>query len=170
MTSGADRIEQQRELYGEPIGDVVRRVADALRLSQSAVSRALGLSPAMLSQLMSGHRVKIGNPLVVARLQALIALADRAAGLDEPELARSIEEIRESRSTLTTSQVVVSPAPDAAATLRDLVRTVASDDEIAEAARALESVAPGLAELVRVYGAGSVEDARRHLAARQAAR
>jgi len=62
---------RQRELYGAPLGDRVHRLTGALGISQARLARTVGLSPAMLSQLASGRRVKIGDPTVLARLLLL---------------------------------------------------------------------------------------------------
>jgi len=137
-------------------------VTTSLQLTQTAVAGVLGLSPAMLSQLMSGHRVKIGNPLAVARLQALLSLAETAPDLSRRELAGRLEEIRHSQGRLTTTQVGPS-SRETADQVRRLLRAVASGRELAAAAEALRDVAPGVAELLRVYGTASVEDAERHL-------
>jgi len=78
MDQTAQNLQQQVELYGETLGEVVRRVAPALGLTQSALAHVIGLSAPMLSQLMSAQRVKIGNPAVVSRLRAVSQLADLA--------------------------------------------------------------------------------------------
>jgi len=158
-----DGLVRQRQLYGEPVGDLVRRVIAALDLTQSAVSRVLGLSPAMLSQLMSGQRVKIGNPLALARLQGLLALAEEAPRLDRPAVERRLGEISASRAQLTTS-TSSGAAPDGGALVRGVLRAVASGRELERAADALEAVSPAVAEVLRVYGTGSADDAARHLA------
>lgn len=162
----ADRVEQQiaqqRRLYGEPVGDLVRRVIDALGTTQSAVAGVLGLSPAMLSQLMSGQRVKIGNPLAVARLQALLRLAEDGPELSRREVAERLEEIRQSRATMATTGLVGGPR-ESAALVRRVLHAVASGRELAAAADVLDDVAPGLAEVVRVYGSGPPAEAERHL-------
>ena len=62
---------RQRELYGCPLGDRVRRLTGTLGITQARLARTLGLSPAMLSQLASGRRIKIGDPGVLARWQLL---------------------------------------------------------------------------------------------------
>ena len=86
MDQTAHNIQQQIDLYGEPLGEVVRRVAGPLGLNQSALAQVIGLSAPMLSQLMSAQRVKIGNPAVVSRLRAVSQLADLAvAGEIDPE-------------------------------------------------------------------------------------
>ena len=79
MDQTAHNLQQQTELYGEPLGELVRRVAGPLGLTQGALAQVIGLSAPMLSQLMSAQRVKIGNPAVVSRLQALDELAQRAS-------------------------------------------------------------------------------------------
>jgi len=69
-----NRAEQTR-LYGAPLGDLLGDVSDALEISQSRLARLLGVSAPMVSQLASGHRVKIGNPTAVVRLQRMIELS-----------------------------------------------------------------------------------------------
>lgn len=163
MATDPNKIDEQRDLYGEPIGDLVRRVMDRLRLTQGAVASVLGLSPAMLSQLMSGRRVKIGNPQAVTRLQSLLTLADEAASLTHDDTTRRLDEIRDSRSTLTTSQVTTKTA-DPATAVRTVLRAVASGRDLERAADALDDVVPELADLIRAYGTGSAQDAERHMA------
>ncbi len=63
--------DRQCALYGAPLGDRVRRLTAVLGITQARLARTLGLSPAMLSQLVSAHRVKIGDPSVLARLLLL---------------------------------------------------------------------------------------------------
>jgi transcriptional regulator with XRE-family HTH domain len=67
----AENRARQRELYGAPLGERVRRLTTGLGISQARVARTVGISPAMLSQLVSGRRVKIGDPAVLARLRVL---------------------------------------------------------------------------------------------------
>ncbi len=73
--------EQQRELYGRPLGELVHQLTADLRITQGRLAGVLGVSAPMLSQLASGQRVKFGNPAVVGRLQGLIDLAARAGSL-----------------------------------------------------------------------------------------
>jgi transcriptional regulator with XRE-family HTH domain len=61
-------LELQRQWYGEPLGDRVRRLVVAFDVSQANLADVLGISAPMLSQVMSGRRAKIGNPSVLARL------------------------------------------------------------------------------------------------------
>jgi transcriptional regulator with XRE-family HTH domain len=159
------KVAEQRRLYGEPVGDLVRRVTTGLGLTQARVAGVLGLSPAMLSQLMSGHRVKIGNPQAVSRLQALLALVDEAPRLTQDAVTERLGEIRDATtSALTTSQQATTPPADTADVVRRLLHAVASGRELDAAVKALEPVAPGLADLVRIYGAGTRDEAARHLA------
>ncbi len=158
---------QQRELYGESLGVLVGRVREGLGLNQSGIAAVLGLSPAMLSQLVTGQRVKIANPLAVARLQSLLVLADESGDLPQHAVAERLDAIRDSRVTLTGA---APPKPamsnvETARAIGALLRAVASGAELHRAAQALDDVAPGLAEVLRVYGAGSPEEAAEHLAA-----
>lgn len=164
MATDPTKIEEQRGLYGEPVGDLVRRVMEQVGLTQSAVASVLGLSPAMLSQLMSGHRVKIGNPQALARLQSLLALADEASSLTRDATTQRLDEIRQSRGTLTTTQMSTTATPDPATVVRTVLRAVASGRDLERAADALDDVVPELAEVIRAYGTGSAHDAQRHLA------
>ncbi|WP_166349269.1 helix-turn-helix domain-containing protein [Phytoactinopolyspora limicola] len=77
---------QQAELYGAALGDLVLTVRNSLGLTQRRIAEVLGLSPPMLSQLISAQRVKIGNPAVVARLTALLDLAETNLALEPDEL------------------------------------------------------------------------------------
>ena len=61
-------LAQQRMLYGEPLADTTARVMTALGLTQAKLAQVLQISAPMLSQLISAHRVKIGNPAVVLSL------------------------------------------------------------------------------------------------------
>jgi hypothetical protein len=73
--------ERQRELYGAPLGDRVRRLTGVLGISQARLARTIGISPAMLSQLVSARRVKIGDPAVLARM---LMLGQRCHGMRTP--------------------------------------------------------------------------------------
>lgn len=79
-------IQQQQELYGAPLASVVFSLTSTLGLSQADLARVLGLSAPMLSHLVGGRRVKIGNPVVGARLTQLRQLvADVDAGHVPPD-------------------------------------------------------------------------------------
>jgi hypothetical protein len=68
-------LEEQRRIYGLPLADVVFRITERLGITQVQLARTLDISPAMLSQLISGQRVRIGDPTALARLIVL----DRAS-------------------------------------------------------------------------------------------
>lgn len=78
MEQPKQNLQQQVELYGEPLGEVVRRATAALGLTQGGLAQVIGLSAPMMSQLVSAQRVKIGNPAVVSRLRAVSELANLA--------------------------------------------------------------------------------------------
>jgi hypothetical protein len=111
MDQTAHNIQQQIELYGEPLGEVVRRVAGPLNLTQSALAQVIGLSAPMLSQLMSAQRVKIGNPAVVSRLRAVSELADLAVAgeIDPDHLPDELDRIRAATGAYTGSTTAQLP-------------------------------------------------------------
>lgn len=154
--------ERQRELYGAPLGDRVRRLTGALGISQARLARTLGLSPAMLSQLVSARRVKIGDPAVLARM---LMLDQRCQGLSGPpdpgavdallgETARARWQWSGSRAV---GQRAWRPVPDVPATRRGprdgtaaaALRGVSDPARLAAAAAALGSTFPELAEVLR---------------------
>jgi hypothetical protein len=105
MDQTAHNLQQQTELYGEPLGELVRRVAGPLQLTQGALAQVIGLSAPMLSQLMSAQRVKIGNPAVVTRLQALDELAHQAmiGEIDPDDIPAELDGIRGATGAFTRS-------------------------------------------------------------------
>jgi transcriptional regulator with XRE-family HTH domain len=118
----ADALEQQRSLYGAPLAELAAEATGALGLTQGRLAEVLGLSAPMLSQLVGGQRVKIGNPAVVHRLQAVLALA-RQGGLSRDVVADRLDEIRAEQPTLTGD-----PAAAAVVAARALGRVLAADD------------------------------------------
>ncbi|WNI16682.1 helix-turn-helix domain-containing protein [Actinacidiphila sp. ITFR-21] len=171
-----EAMELQRGWYGEPLGDLFRRLMADLGLNQVRLAGVLGLSAPMLSQLMSGQRAKIGNPAVVQRLQALQELAFQVAegGTGAMEAAARMAEIRESAGTSvlsTTHSVSGTAAPaDARQVVRGIqtvLRSVASAAEIEGAAHTLAYAYPQLAEFLRVYGGGRTGEAVTHYEAHQ---
>ncbi|GAA1586406.1 DNA-binding protein [Kribbella sancticallisti] len=168
MDQTESNLRQQTELYGEPLGVLMRRIGGTLGLTQARLAEAIGLSAPMLSQLMSGQRVKIGNPAVVSRLHSLDELAGRVAegALDETEITAALDQIRGSTGAFTKSVPTASVARPAARTvvreIQDLFRAVASADEVQRAAGLIGAESPGLAELLLAYGAGRTDDAVAH--------
>ena len=94
--------EVQRQLYGEPLGDLAGRIRAALALTQAGLAEVLGLSTPMLSQLLSRQRAKIGNSQVLGRLQAFSELAAEATTLDQSDLQAHLVEICQATSTIST--------------------------------------------------------------------
>ena len=111
MDQTAHNIQQQVDLYGEPLGETVRRVTGPLGLNQSTLAQVIGLSAPMLSQLMSAQRVKIGNPAVVSRLRAVSELAHLAlAGeIDPNNLPDELDRIRAATGAYTASTTAQLP-------------------------------------------------------------
>ncbi|EAP97459.1 putative DNA-binding protein [Janibacter sp. HTCC2649] len=142
MTS-TEALEQQRALYGAPLADLGATVRGSLGLTQGRLAEALGLSAPMLSQLMSGQRVKIGNPAVVHRLQRLLDLAREGHGLSPDEIETRISAIREEQSTLTGA------ATDDAQTVRALATSASVEQLLATATAAEAAGAAVLADQLR---------------------
>lgn len=168
-----DQIErnrvQQAELYGEPLGDLVRRTAAVLHLTQARVAEIVGISAPMLSQLMSGQRVKIGNPAVVQRLQALRGVALEADGLPADEVARRVAAVQGASGQMLalSASAAAIPVTDRRAVVRalqEVLREAGSAQEISDAAELLQRSHPRLAAVLRVYGTGRTDDALAHYA------
>ena len=158
QTEPAHRIARnrgrQRELYGCPLGDRVRRLTGALGITQARLARAIGVSPAMLSQLVSARRVKIGDPAVLARL--LILDQRCAAGIASPRpdvVEALLAEVARARwqwhSPRPGPPYPVQPAPAVEA-----LREVAAPARLAAAAAALGPAFPELAAVLRQAARG----------------
>jgi transcriptional regulator with XRE-family HTH domain len=144
----------QREWYGEPLGDRVRRLVRAFNVSQAALADALGISAPMLSQVMSGRRAKIGNPSVLARmimLERKIFIPEVAAGRPEA-LRAALQDVRESRPKVGRDVLPVDGSTDATAAVTAL-RNILSADDLNSAAELVDEDYPELAELLRRAGA-----------------
>lgn len=163
--------DRQAQLYGEPLGILLGRVAEQLGLTQARLASILGLSAPMLSQLMSGQRIKIGNPIAVQRLQAVAGLAaDLAAGrVAAVEIEARLAEIGAQSAGLTSGAITSSRLNPAAGvrTIQGILRAVAGADDLLSVAAELESRYPDLAQFLRVYGAGRTADALRHYEAHE---
>jgi transcriptional regulator with XRE-family HTH domain len=145
----------QREWYGEPLGDRVRRLVVAFNVSQAQLADVLGISAPMLSQVMSGRRAKIGNPSVLARLIMLerkVLTPDVATGAPEA-LQRALDDVRDSKPTVSRDSLPVNGMPDEAALL-PLLRKIIDRRELAQAADVLGEDFPALSELLRRAGRG----------------
>ena len=131
--------QTQRELYGEPVADIVGRIMSSLGLTQVRLAEVLGLSAPMLSQLIGARRVKIGNPAVLGRLQSLTDLAAVGPGLTADEKERGLAAIHEAQPTMSTMR-------DAGAV--DALRAAAPAEELRRLSEA--TTAPRLASLLRL--------------------
>ncbi|HWO60485.1 MAG TPA: helix-turn-helix transcriptional regulator [Umezawaea sp.] len=143
-------IALQREWYGEPLGDRVRRLVVAFRVSQAQLAEVLGISAPMLSQVMSGRRAKIGNPSVLARmimLERKVLTPDVATGAPEA-LQRALEDVRLSKPTVSRDSLPVNGADNEALVLAGL-RRIADRRDLSQAADVLGEDFPVLSELLR---------------------
>ena len=141
---------RQRELYGCPLGDRVRFLTTTLGITQARLAAALGISPAMLSQLVSARRVKIGNPRVLARLQLL----DRGCAHGAPEDREGVEALLTevagtplhwTGADATTLRARPRPAPSGV----DALCAVAPPARLVAAAATLAPRFPELADVLR---------------------
>ncbi|WP_232827347.1 helix-turn-helix domain-containing protein [Jiangella endophytica] len=155
----------QREIYGEPLGVVVDRCRATLGLTQGRVAALLGISAPMLSQLVSGQRIKIGNPSAVERLRVMVEVTDAVAGgrLPVADAITRIEAAGAPGEVLTGATTRRASARETAEQVQSLFRRVASAPDYLAAADQVADAHPEIAELLRVYGAGRTDDAVAHL-------
>jgi transcriptional regulator with XRE-family HTH domain len=140
----------QRQWYGEPLGDRVRRLVVAFRISQAQLAEVLGISAPMLSQVMSGRRAKIGNPSVLAKLVMLerkVLVPGVAAG-DSDAMQEALEDVRQSRPTVGRDNLPVIHAHGEEAAW-PVLREVARPGELEAAAAMIDGRYPALADLLR---------------------
>lgn len=154
----------QRELYGEPLGDVLDRCRAVLGLNQSRLAALLGISAPMLSQVMSAQRIKIGNPNAVRRLQVMVECVAgvETGGLTIEQALAEVADAGASGEALTGTARRASPR-ETAATVQAVFRSVASATDHLAAADAVAARFPAVADLLRTYGAGSLDEAAAHL-------
>lgn len=163
--------ERQAEMYGEPLGDLISRIVGQLGVTRARVAAVLGLSAPMLSQLMSGQRIKIGNPAAVRRLQELVELGVevQTGGVSPETVERRLTAVSTHTGAMTMS--TAAPAPPSttaqARSIQSVLRAISSAEDLTAAAALLEPRYPELAEFLRVYGTGRTDDAIAHLRARE---
>lgn len=133
MQDVGHNMAAQRELYGAPLAEITQEIRAALGLTQARLAQALSVSAPMLSQLISAQRVKIGNPAVVHRLQALLGLARAASTMDPAAVQARIAEITAEQATITGSTTSATEQARAAAAY---LRRVATPAELAALAGA----------------------------------
>src|SRR3954447_10448928 len=147
---------RQRELYGAPLGDRLRRLTGVLGITQGRLAHTLGLSPAMLSQLASARRVKIGDPAVLARLQLL----DRRCAAGSPRGRDAVDALLAEVAGAqlqwpgadgpgAARRPATGPHSVARPTSADALRAVAAPARLAAAAAALTPAFPELAQVLR---------------------
>ncbi|MGH3694463.1 MAG: XRE family transcriptional regulator [Pseudonocardiaceae bacterium] len=158
----ARNVALQREWYGEPLGDRVRRLVVAFDVSQAQLAEVLGLSAPMLSQLMSGRRAKIGNPAVLARMVLLErrVLTPEVASGDPTAVRAALEQVRDSRPTLgrpTGSRESLPVTDHSELVLVKALRALAPPAELAGAAHLLRQECPWLARVLRRAAEGDQE-------------
>ncbi|EHR50382.1 Helix-turn-helix protein [Saccharomonospora marina XMU15] len=147
-------IALQREWYGEPLGDRVRRLVVAFDVSQAYLAEVLGISAPMLSQVMSGRRAKIGNPVVLARLIMLerkVLTPEVAAGSKEA-IRAALEDVRTARPTVSSDNIPVGTADDQA--VLAALREIAEEENLVQAAERLDADFPAIADVLRRAGKG----------------
>lgn len=140
----------QRQWYGEPLGDRVRRLVVAFRISQAQLAEVLGISAPMLSQVMSGRRAKIGNPQVLARLVMLerkVLVPGVAAGESEA-IRQALEDVQGSQPSVG-RDLPVKSATNGEEVAWPVLRSTAKPTELEAAASLLEGRYPRLAGLLR---------------------
>ncbi|HEY0813906.1 MAG TPA: helix-turn-helix transcriptional regulator [Pseudonocardia sp.] len=136
---------RQRELYGAPLGDRVRRLTTRLGISQARLAKTLGISPAMLSQLVSARRVKIGDPAVLARLRTLDRRCTTPFPVgDRREVDKLLNAVARMEWDWTGGRGAEPPLNAAQA-----LRRVAEPGRLAAAAAALGGAFPEVAEVLR---------------------
>lgn len=153
--------QAQTEVYGEPLHALLGRCSAALGLTQGRLANLLGVSAPMLSQLINGHRAKLGNPAAAQRLQHMRdLLIDVEAG--RMSVSDAVSQLERNRTadvfTMTTQQ----DAGGAVREIQEVFRATASAAEFLAAADRLTVDHPRIAELLRAYGASRTADAVTH--------
>lgn len=155
-----NRAEQTR-LYGAPLGEVVDSLTQRLGITRAALAALLGLSAPMVSQLASAQRLKIGNPAAVQRLQWLMELSeDVVADRLTAQEAMALVSADTPGGVLTRSSHRL--RREGAGDVQQVLRWAGTPEELERAATLLEEEFPAVAEVLRVYGAGTSIDAAAH--------
>jgi len=145
---------QQLQMYGENWADRFGRLLRAYQISQSRLAAVIGLSAPMISQLISGQRVKISNPAVYGRVVRLEErLTDPAVTSGDPrQSAAVLDEVAASHPALTTMTVnQASPGQRPASngdSLAPRLSAVANREQLRTTAEA--AAATGAADLAEV--------------------
>jgi predicted transcriptional regulator len=144
--------DQQRELYGTSLRSLVHGLAADYGVSQARLAEVIGISPAMLSQLVSADRIKIGDPVANMRLMLLAQRRSQVRRLTEPsEVDAVLADV--ARVQRAWPQQHGGRNGQAAASATDLVRGAATPQELAVAAARLQLDFPKLAHALRQVAA-----------------
>jgi hypothetical protein len=150
---------RQVEIYGESWSDRLSRLLRGYGLSQARLGAVIGLSAPMVSQLMSGHRVKISNPAVYGRIVRLeeFMTDQRVRAGDAVRIGEILADVTTSHPVLTTRNLPTGATQPAAVdqaidpaghALRALAAAAEPDILVAVASAALARDAPVLADLL----------------------
>jgi transcriptional regulator with XRE-family HTH domain len=159
---GVERVrDEQIKLYGETLQRLAGRYCAVLGLSQSGLAGLLGISAPMLSQLINGHRVKLGNPASGERLRLLHeTVIDVEVGRLTP--ADAVTRLKaDHRGDVLTTRSRTEPR-NAVRQIQEVFRLAASADAYAAAAEQLRDRYPEIADLLVAYGVSRTDDAVRH--------
>lgn len=163
MSTSGGRIaanrQRQGELYGVPWGERVHRLTATLGITQARLARVLGVSPAMLSQLVSGRRIKIGDPAVLARLLLLDRRVAARTRFPPRVVEALLEDVAAARLHWTppgpaAGRTLAHPlpaatAPGAVTAAAGALRAVVAPARLAGAAAAVAAAYPEVAEVLR---------------------
>jgi len=142
---------RQVEIYGESWSDRLSRLLRGYRISQARLGVVIGLSAPMISQLMTGHRVKISNPAVYGRIVGLEeSMADERVQAGDPmRIGEILADVAISHPVLTTRNLpagaTAHPAPvdpgiDPAAPAIEALAAAAEPGVLLELAAAAKSM------------------------------
>ncbi|WP_455130932.1 DNA-binding protein [Propionibacterium acidifaciens] len=148
-----------------PLSDVFKRCGQALGLNQSELSRLLGISAPMLSQLINARRIKIANPVAAARLTRMVSLADEVrTGL--LTAADAIGREADGVSEIPVATLIRSLPRTTASQVQGLFRATAAAPDYLRAAELIRPVSPEISELLQVFGAERLDRAEAFVRAR----
>lgn len=135
-----ENLRVQVELYGEPLAERFGRIMAAFHLTQGGLAKVLGISPPMLSQLMSGQRIKIGNPAVYER----VVMLEQSDPSGDPDA--TLQLIHESRPVLSTTQTNL--AVDSQDAVHRAIAATAPPAYLRELSESVKARSPQLARLL----------------------
>ncbi len=153
--------QAQTEVYGEPLNALLGRCGAVLGLNQGRIAGLLGVSAPMLSQLINGHRAKLGNPAASRRLQMMgELLIDVEAGRISIEDATA--RLERNRNADVFTMTTQHESGGTVREVQELFRATASAADFLAAAEQLQPDHPEIAELLRTYGASRTDRAVEH--------